>query len=50
MCEQCDFVIIGCPSDETLGGAPCQGKQPPWHAKDLFWEMNVFQRNDLCEN
>ena len=25
-----------CPSDGTLNGAPCQGKQPSWNAKDRF--------------
>ena len=30
------FSIVRCPSDGTLNGAPCQGLQPPWHAKDRF--------------
>jgi hypothetical protein len=24
------------PSDGTLNGVPCQGSQPPWHAKDCL--------------
>jgi hypothetical protein len=33
--ESCTSIRAS-PSDGTLNGAPCQGSQPPWHAKDRF--------------
>ena len=42
-CVKC--CVVWCLSDGTLNGAPCQGLQAPWHAKDRFtlflWKVYI---------